>query len=72
MDRTDPLLATAPAAAPRAPTTDAVLGVPLALVDYQHTLDWIDAAVEHDHRGYICVAATHTTAAPEALIKPIS
>ena len=25
--------------------TEAVLGVPLALTDYEHTLDWIDAAV---------------------------
>ncbi len=63
MDRTDPLLATARPAAPRAPISEGVLGVPLALVDYQHTLDWIDDAVERDHRGYICVAATHTVVA---------
>jgi N-acetylglucosaminyldiphosphoundecaprenol N-acetyl-beta-D-mannosaminyltransferase len=63
MDRTHPLPATAPAAAPGRPTSEAVLGVPLALVDYRHTLDWIDAAVERGHRGYICVAATHTVVA---------
>jgi len=40
-----------------------VLGVPLALTDYEHTLDWIDTAVANRHRGYICVAATHTVVA---------
>ena len=37
-----------------------VLGVPLALTDYERTLDWIDAAVKVGRRGYICVAAVHT------------
>jgi N-acetylglucosaminyldiphosphoundecaprenol N-acetyl-beta-D-mannosaminyltransferase len=41
----------------------AVLGIPLALTDYERTLDWIDAAVARGHRGYICVAATHTVMA---------
>lgn len=40
-----------------------VLGVPLALTDYECTLDWIDAAVDAGHRGYLCVAATHTVVA---------
>jgi N-acetylglucosaminyldiphosphoundecaprenol N-acetyl-beta-D-mannosaminyltransferase len=40
-----------------------VLGVPLALTDYQSTLDWMDAAVAAGHRGYVCVAATHTVMA---------
>jgi N-acetylglucosaminyldiphosphoundecaprenol N-acetyl-beta-D-mannosaminyltransferase len=47
------------ASVPRAP----VLGVPLALTDYEHTLDWMDAAVAAGHRGYVCVAATHTVMA---------
>jgi N-acetylglucosaminyldiphosphoundecaprenol N-acetyl-beta-D-mannosaminyltransferase len=51
----DPALAPVPAAP--------VLGVPLALTDYERTLDWIDAAVATGHRGYICVAATHTVMA---------
>ena len=42
-----------------------VLGIPLALTDYEHTLDWIDAAVAARHRGYICVAATHTVMASQ-------
>ena len=63
MERTDPLVAPAPPAAPRTPGSGTVLGVPLALVDYRRTLDWIDAAVASRHRGYICVAATHTVVA---------
>ncbi|MBS1868525.1 MAG: WecB/TagA/CpsF family glycosyltransferase [Actinobacteria bacterium] len=37
-----------------------VLGVPLAIVDYELTLDWIDAAVALGAREYLCVAAVHT------------
>ena len=40
-----------------------VLGVPLALTDYERTLDWIDETVERRARGYICVAAVHTVMA---------
>jgi N-acetylglucosaminyldiphosphoundecaprenol N-acetyl-beta-D-mannosaminyltransferase len=36
-----------------------VLGVPLALTDYEQTMDWMDAAVARGERGYVCVAATH-------------
>jgi N-acetylglucosaminyldiphosphoundecaprenol N-acetyl-beta-D-mannosaminyltransferase len=41
----------------------AVLGVPLALTDYEHTLAWIDAAVAARKRSYVCVAAVHTVMA---------
>ena len=37
-----------------------VLGVPLAVTDYERTLDWIDAAVASGAREYLCVAAVHT------------
>jgi N-acetylglucosaminyldiphosphoundecaprenol N-acetyl-beta-D-mannosaminyltransferase len=40
-----------------------LLGIPLALTDYEQTLAWIDAAVESQTRGYICVAAVHTVMA---------
>jgi N-acetylglucosaminyldiphosphoundecaprenol N-acetyl-beta-D-mannosaminyltransferase len=40
-----------------------VLGVPLALTDYERTLDWIDETVARRARGYICVAAVHTVMA---------
>jgi N-acetylglucosaminyldiphosphoundecaprenol N-acetyl-beta-D-mannosaminyltransferase len=54
-----------PAAAPPAPATRAVLGVPLALTDYEATLDWVDAAVRAGARSYVCVAAVHTVMACE-------
>jgi N-acetylglucosaminyldiphosphoundecaprenol N-acetyl-beta-D-mannosaminyltransferase len=37
-----------------------VLGVPLAVTDYDRTLDWVDAAVVLGAREYLCVAAVHT------------
>jgi len=40
-----------------------VLGVPLALVDYDRTLDWVEAAAAARQRGYLCVAAVHTVMA---------
>src|SRR5919107_2718523 len=40
-----------------------LLGVRLALTDYDRTLDWIDATVASRERGYICVAAVHTVMA---------
>jgi N-acetylglucosaminyldiphosphoundecaprenol N-acetyl-beta-D-mannosaminyltransferase len=45
---------------PRTPGTAEVLGIPLALVDYESTLDWIDEMADADGRGYICVANVHT------------
>ena len=56
-----PVPATAPAI-PEVPAAD-VLGVPLALIDYEGTLDWIDQVVVTGGRGYVCVAATHTVMA---------
>jgi N-acetylglucosaminyldiphosphoundecaprenol N-acetyl-beta-D-mannosaminyltransferase len=54
----DDALATPP------PTTD-VLGVALALTDYERTMDWMDATVQTGGKGYICVAATHTVVATQ-------
>jgi N-acetylglucosaminyldiphosphoundecaprenol N-acetyl-beta-D-mannosaminyltransferase len=65
MDRTEPLTGTPVAAAPARPPTAEVLGVPLALIDYEGTLDWIDATVKARRSGYICVAATHTVMASQ-------
>jgi N-acetylglucosaminyldiphosphoundecaprenol N-acetyl-beta-D-mannosaminyltransferase len=45
------------------PPTTSVLGVPLALTDYERTMDWMDATVQTERKGYICVAATHTVVA---------
>jgi N-acetylglucosaminyldiphosphoundecaprenol N-acetyl-beta-D-mannosaminyltransferase len=41
------------------PRTVPVLGIPLALTDYQRTMDWIDAMVERRERGYVIAAAVH-------------
>ena len=65
MDRSTRLTAEPRARTPAPPPTAEVLGVPLALTDYDGALDWIDAAVESDHRGYVCVAATHTVMAAQ-------
>lgn len=51
-----------PLAFGRPPTVN-VVGVPLALTDYERTLDWIEAAIEADERGYICVCNVHTVMA---------
>jgi N-acetylglucosaminyldiphosphoundecaprenol N-acetyl-beta-D-mannosaminyltransferase len=40
-----------------------VLGVPLALTDYERTLGWIDEMVLGRERGYMCVANVHTVMA---------
>src|SRR3954451_19455606 len=48
---------------PPRPPAGTVLGVPLAQIDYERTLDWIDAAVEARSREDICVAAVHTVMA---------
>ena len=42
------------------PGTVDVLRVPLALTDYEQSLDWIDAMVEARERGYVCVCNVHT------------
>jgi N-acetylglucosaminyldiphosphoundecaprenol N-acetyl-beta-D-mannosaminyltransferase len=58
-----PLPVPASRPAPPAPPQVPLLDVPIALVDYEQTLDWIDAAVASQTPGYICVAATHTVMA---------
>jgi N-acetylglucosaminyldiphosphoundecaprenol N-acetyl-beta-D-mannosaminyltransferase len=42
-----------------------VLGIPLALTDYERTIEWMDAMVSRRERGYVCVAAVHTVMASE-------
>src|SRR3954470_12720182 len=63
MERPHPTPVVVPPQAPPAVPAVPVLGIPLALTDYERTLDWIDAAAASRHRGYICVAATHTVMA---------
>jgi N-acetylglucosaminyldiphosphoundecaprenol N-acetyl-beta-D-mannosaminyltransferase len=47
----------------RPPDSVAVLGVRLGLIDYERTLDWIDATVSEGGRGYVCVCNVHTVMA---------
>src|SRR4051812_8088249 len=58
-----PLASAALGAEPARVSAQPVLGVPLALTDYERTLDWIDETVARRARGYICVAAVHTVMA---------
>jgi N-acetylglucosaminyldiphosphoundecaprenol N-acetyl-beta-D-mannosaminyltransferase len=50
-----------PAPQPEAqrPETAEVLGVPLALTDYERTMDWIDAVVATREKAYLSAAAVH-------------
>ena len=54
--RPDPIPATA---------TDQILGVPLGLIDYQRTLEWIDAMAAEREHGYVCVCNVHTVMASQ-------
>jgi N-acetylglucosaminyldiphosphoundecaprenol N-acetyl-beta-D-mannosaminyltransferase len=46
-----------------APRTLEILSVPLALTDYERTLDWIEQTIAHRTRGYVCVCNVHTVMA---------
>ncbi|MDX6730367.1 MAG: N-acetylglucosaminyldiphosphoundecaprenol N-acetyl-beta-D-mannosaminyltransferase [Baekduia sp.] len=59
----DDALTAAPADPTVPPPATDVLGVPLALTDYERTMDWMDATVGARGKGYVCVAATHTVVA---------
>jgi N-acetylglucosaminyldiphosphoundecaprenol N-acetyl-beta-D-mannosaminyltransferase len=43
-----------------APATAEVVGVPIAVIDYGRTLEWIDAMVDERRQGYVCVCNVHT------------
>lgn len=63
--RPAPPPAPSPPAATPLPPEVSVLGVPLALTDYERTMDWVDATVARRERGYVCVAAVHTVMASQ-------
>src|SRR5437016_8379194 len=58
MDEAQALEGVSAAAVP--PASVEVLGIPLALTDYERTMDWMDATIASKRRGYVCVAAVHT------------
>jgi N-acetylglucosaminyldiphosphoundecaprenol N-acetyl-beta-D-mannosaminyltransferase len=45
------------------PTTVDVVGVPIAVTDYEQTLDWMDAMAAERRRCYVCACNTHTVMA---------
>jgi N-acetylglucosaminyldiphosphoundecaprenol N-acetyl-beta-D-mannosaminyltransferase len=45
------------------PLTVEVLGVPLALTDYERAIDWIEAMIATQSRGFLCACNTHTVMA---------
>jgi N-acetylglucosaminyldiphosphoundecaprenol N-acetyl-beta-D-mannosaminyltransferase len=49
----------ATAAQPDDPAKVPILGIPLALTNYDRTLDWIDDMVSVRRRGYVSAAAVH-------------
>jgi N-acetylglucosaminyldiphosphoundecaprenol N-acetyl-beta-D-mannosaminyltransferase len=55
-DAVDDAVAAAP---PAAPAKVPILGIPLALTDYERTMDWIDEMVAARGRGYVSAAAVH-------------
>ena len=52
-----------PPSSPSLPASVNVVDIPLALIDYGRTLDWIDAMVEQRQRGYVCVCNVHAVMA---------
>src|SRR3954454_4624527 len=50
---------------PEPPSTVPVLGVPLALVDYDETMDWMDGMIASGHKGYVVAAAVHCVMASQ-------
>jgi N-acetylglucosaminyldiphosphoundecaprenol N-acetyl-beta-D-mannosaminyltransferase len=49
----------APDPAVARPPAIPILGIPLALTDYEATMDWMDAAIAHDGRAIVTAAAVH-------------
>lgn len=47
------------------PATVDVVGVPLAVIDYEQTLEWMDAMVAGRQHGYVCVCNVHTVMASQ-------
>jgi N-acetylglucosaminyldiphosphoundecaprenol N-acetyl-beta-D-mannosaminyltransferase len=45
------------------PPAEVVLGIPVAITDYERTLEWIDRAVDVGERGYLCVSNVHAVMA---------
>ncbi len=51
--------AASPTPPPQKPPTAEVLGIPLAISDYEEVMDWMDATIAADARGYLTAAAVN-------------
>jgi N-acetylglucosaminyldiphosphoundecaprenol N-acetyl-beta-D-mannosaminyltransferase len=51
--------AATPVPLPQKPPTAEVLGIPLAVSDYEQVMDWMDAMIAADARGYVTAAAVN-------------
>jgi N-acetylglucosaminyldiphosphoundecaprenol N-acetyl-beta-D-mannosaminyltransferase len=51
--------APAASAGPAEPAKVPILDIPLALTDYERTMDWIDETISAGGRGYVSAAAVH-------------
>jgi N-acetylglucosaminyldiphosphoundecaprenol N-acetyl-beta-D-mannosaminyltransferase len=58
VDEVDRAAASAPAP-PADPDKVPILGIPLALTDYERTMDWLDETISARRRGYVSAAAVH-------------
>lgn len=45
------------------PSAVEVVGIPITVIDYDRTLEWIDAMVSTRRRGYVCACNVHTVMA---------
>ena len=60
LSQPNPISRSSPAQAPVAePSTVELLGIDLALSDYERTMDWMDSMVERRQRAYVIPAAVH-------------
>jgi N-acetylglucosaminyldiphosphoundecaprenol N-acetyl-beta-D-mannosaminyltransferase len=60
LSKPNPIPRSSPTQAPVTdPSTVELLGIELALTDYERVMDWIDAMVERDKHGYVIPAAVH-------------
>jgi N-acetylglucosaminyldiphosphoundecaprenol N-acetyl-beta-D-mannosaminyltransferase len=48
-----------PTTAPTLPARAEILGIPLAVSDYEEVVDWMDATIAADGRGYLTAAAVN-------------
>jgi N-acetylglucosaminyldiphosphoundecaprenol N-acetyl-beta-D-mannosaminyltransferase len=56
---TPPTRTSSASTSPTRPARAAILGIPLAISDYEEVLDWMDAMIAANERGYITAAAVN-------------